>query len=262
MTTRFHVEIANARADFQLAIPLHVALGEATDVARAVQQYMSGVKDPHGTLVVPALRSAGPRITPLLADEILELVALSQQAQTGYLLTLRAGGSPELVGRAEEVKDQLEAAIEFVLDDGVQDDHDAQFAEIKATSGSDAIDALALDLDELPALGRELREELGQIEAFDASLLDEAPRLAEALRALPRAGTTSADSKAALALRNRTLAVLQTRLAAARSAARFLYERRHTDVYRQFTSTFERRRRVAAARRAKAAALKKDDRVA
>lgn len=45
-------------------------------------------------------------------------------------------------------------------------------------------------------------------------------------------------------LRNRLVVLLWSRLALVRSAARFVF-RRHPDILREATSTFERRRRAA-----------------
>jgi len=67
--------------------------------------------------------------------EILELQEGLQAAQTAYLLTV-ASAQLDVRARAEYVLGELTAALEWLLDDGVEDERDQQLAALNARSRS------------------------------------------------------------------------------------------------------------------------------
>lgn len=243
------IDAANAlpNDDFNAGVPLHVFLGEAVDVAKFHAQYW----EPEGKR--PGLKSAvrankkNPGVVRLTKDtgaEILSLQAAASEASTAYRLATGASGDDPLP-RARFVADELRAVLEWLFDDGVEDDNDEKLASLVAAHASDpnTADALASELDDYAALARLHRDEIDGLGGFDAKLVDEARSLAAALRDKPATPSAMSDAqRKALALRNRVLALLAQRVALVRGAARFVF-RADAALIRQATSAYERRRR-------------------
>jgi hypothetical protein len=146
----------------------------------------------------------------------------------------------------------MTATLEYLLDDGIEDEKDAQLDKIDAAHADDpeSFDALASALDDYAAFAEGHRKEMDGLGGFDAAHLDEARVVAAELRARPSAGATGSEaSRAALALRNKLVVLLMGRMSAVRAAARFVF-RGQPEIVREVTSEYERRRR-AAGRRAK-----------
>jgi len=197
--------------------------------------------------------SATSGLTLTTADEIRELQLAVASAHSGYLVLVQKLGDAPL-DRADYVLSEVRSALEFVFDDGVQDDSDLQLERLRtAFADSASQDAMALALEGYAELAGMHADKLGQVDGFDIALIEEARTLAAALRnqsaaALTR--TTPDAQRQALSLRNRLLMLLVDRVRRVRRAAQYVF-RSNPEVARKFTSAYERRQRTAR-RRAKA----------
>ena len=152
------------------------------------------------------------------------------------------------------VVDELESALEFLLDDGVEEPADAQLAQIKEFHAQDGqrSSALSQALRDYAALAESLKGRLVEVdEEFDVRLIAEARQIAADL-SRQRVDVTPVDGGAAAAVvtRNQLLHLMMDRVGAIRKTAAHVF-RRTPDIVREVTSAYERRRR-AAARREKA----------
>ncbi|KYF72391.1 hypothetical protein BE11_39295 [Sorangium cellulosum] len=239
---------AAAQTENPLKVPYDIALKEAGQVAGFFNKYWQ----PAGTL--PGLRRVKARLPESTGEEIVSLVYAVQEAQTKLLLLI----DPVVVDhgeRARFVLDEIESALEFLLDDGVDEPADAQLAAIQefhADIGQRS-SSLHQALSDYATLAESLKDRLAEVdEDFDVALITEAKELARALAAAP-AAPPPADSevKDATRIRNGLLRLLQDKMGLVRKAAARVFQR-NPEVLREVTSSYERRRR-AAARRAKAA---------
>jgi DNA anti-recombination protein RmuC len=215
-------------------VPLHVLTGEAVDVAAFFKRYYEPELAPR----------TGKRIT-LLVDEV-------QSAQTQYQLAADAPAGDEDVQRGRFVLSELTAALEFLFDDGVEDERDAQLARVRqANEDTSSTDALAGALAEYAGLAEAYRDELDGLGDFEAEMIDEAKELAAAIRDRSAQGTSDTGKKSAAALewRNRLAGLLAQEVGRVRKAARFVF-RHHPQIRREATSTYERRTRAARRRAA------------
>ena len=233
--------------DNPLNVPYDVALREAGLAAMFVTKYW----EPSGAR--PGLNSVRARLPEAIAGEVTSLVGAVQEAQTELLLLV----DPVVVDhgeRARFVVNELESAIEFLLDDDVHEEADDKLARLKKFHSQDGerSSALAQSLRDYATLGQELKARLvAGDDTFDVHLLTEAKTLAKDLAAKPAAKESAGGTTATL-LRNRLLHLMTDKVARIRKAASHVY-RAHPEILREVTSSYERRRR-AAARRAKAAA--------
>ena len=252
--SRFEDEINAQPIDFKPNVPLGVFLGEAVDAAGKARQYW--LPKGEGALAVPGLTQAGARMYEGLCDDVVELVNLGQQAHVEYLLLVNPSASKELLQRVQDLTNKIESVIEYVFDDGVEDEKDAQLAAVKAND-SETIDGMALDLEEVVGLARMHIDLMKTVPLFDEAWLEQGDAAAKALRALPPARYSTPEAKAKIGRRNQIFSVIATKIREIRAAARLVFLAR-PDLYRQFTSAYERRRRAALARaKAKAAAAAK-----
>ncbi len=88
-----------------------------------------------------------------------------------------------LVDRASTVEGELEALLDFVLDDGATTPSDAALAGVLGRREESGTAQLARRLADLALIARKNQTELARLEGFDAALIDEAERLAESLTA-------------------------------------------------------------------------------
>ncbi|KYF74698.1 hypothetical protein BE17_19345 [Sorangium cellulosum] len=243
-------------AALSIPVPLHVLFGEAVDVARFHKAYWKPeVKD--GKVVRRGLEMAankkkGSLLTAKTGEEILSLQRAAVEAGTRYLLVVDPKKASPFE-RGQVVLDEITATLEWLFDDGVEDDNDAMLARLGKAHADDpaTADALALALDDYAALAAPHREAMDGLGGFDAAMLDEARALAAALRAHPtEAAGLSERAREALGLRNKLIGLLLARVSAVRAAARFVFRDR-PDIVREVTSAYGRRRRAEAARRAK-----------
>jgi hypothetical protein len=164
-----------------------------------------------------------------------------------------AGAAPRERGRF--LLDEITAALEWHFDDGVQDENDDKLAALGKAHADDpeTMDALASALDDYAALAEPHRAALDGLGGFDAAHIDEARKVAAALRDAPQTAIAlSPAARDAIKLRNQMVSLLWERMSAVRAAAKFVY-RGEPKILRESSSAYERRKR-AASRRAKAAA--------
>ncbi|WP_437327901.1 hypothetical protein [Sorangium sp. So ce381] len=201
----------------------------------------------------PGLKRVKSRLPASSGEELLSIVHAVQEAQTRLLLIVDPAVA-DLGERARFVVDELESALEFLLDDDVDEPADAQLARIKEFHAQDGqrSSALSQALRDYAGLAESLKDRLVEAdEAFDVRLIAEARKLAEdlqrrALESAPEAGA----SAAATTIRNQLLHLMVGRVGAIRKTAAHVL-RRHPEIAREVTSAYERRRR-AVARREKA----------
>lgn len=231
--------------DNPLSVPYHVALEEAAGAARFLETHWEP------TAERPGMKATGGRLALGVAGEIRALIGVIQQVQTELLLQV----DPAVADhgeRARFVVDELESAIDFTLDDGVDEPADQKLAQLNKFHSQDGqrSSALVQALLDYSALASELKDRIVEADKdFDPALIDEARKLAAALGKEQGKATGGEQSGATRVLRNRLLALLVSRVAQVRKAAGRVY-RGHPEVLRKVTSAHERRRR-AEARRAK-----------
>ncbi len=185
------------------------------------------------------------QLGPKTGEEILSLREAVSQAQAQYFLTFEQSVNP--MERGDFLLDEMTATLEYLLDDGIEDEKDAQLDRIDAAHADDpeSFDALASALDDYAAFADVHRKAMDGLGGFDAGHIDEARKVAAELRARPSVGATVSEaSRAALALRNKLVVLLMTRMTAVRAAARFVF-RGQPEIVREVTSEYERRRRAA-----------------
>ncbi len=240
--------------ELRLSVPFHVLLGEAADVARFHRTYHPTVAPGDGQPGRPGLDSVKDERRGLhakTADDLLSLREATEQAHTRYILE----SSPTTAApmeRARFLLGEISAVLEFLFDDGVEDERDAQLDTVESAHADTPMsaDAIAAELDDYANLASVYRKEIDGLGGFQAKLLDEAKSVAEQLRHRPATPVPQTESAArALALRNRLATLLATRISFVRGAARFVF-RNHPEIAREATSADERRRRAAARRKA------------
>jgi hypothetical protein len=240
----------DAKDIVSLKVPLHILTAEAVDVARFFQRRWSAERDAAGKVILPGLElcSGHGGITPELGDEILALQQEVQAAKAAHLLTRSPKAEPAPTRRAAFVLAEIRAALAWLMDDGIDDERDAQLKRLNETHRHRASqDALAAALDDYVALASRYRDELDGLGDFDVALLDEAKTLAVRLRErsaerpAPRSPNGERSPKE---LRKRLAFMLRQRMLAVRSAAQFVF-RHHPAVVREVTSAYDRKRRTA-----------------
>lgn len=243
-------EQARALSDDEVGLrqPLHVLTGEAVEVAGFFARYYQPQRDPDTDAVVrPGLASAGKKRLPASTGKrILAMVEEVEAAQKQYLLAADTTDDAQLA-RARHVLSELTAVLEFLFDDGVEDERDAQLARAKQVNDdTNSLLGLASALTDYANLADHYRDELDGLGEFDVDMIDEAMQLAADLRQRAAKGTAEAKKKSAAALewRNRVATVLALEVASVRSAARFVF-RHHPAVVREAASAYERRLRAA-----------------
>jgi hypothetical protein len=236
--------------------PIHVVLGEAIDVAAMLTHYWEPKTETKGNLI-PGFSgvAATGNVTLELGTEIRELQLAVAAAHSEYLVLVQTSATAPL-DRADFIVAEIRSTLEFVFDDGKQDDADVQLENLRvAFADSSSQDAMALALEGYAALAGKYRDALAKLQGFDIALVDEARPLAAALREQSAAALTRASAdiqREALALRNRLLTLLTDRVKRVRRAATYVF-RNQPDIVRKLNSAYERKQRFAR-RRAKEAA--------
>jgi hypothetical protein len=160
----------------------------------------------------------------------------------------------ELGPEAGELIDELDATIGFVLDDGVDDEADVQYAQIKQFHAQDGqrSTALAQALRDYATLGESLKKRIVKVDTgFDVALFARARELADRLALAPAAAVSPSDQARERADRNRLLGLLMQKVSLVRTTAAHVY-RKSPDIVRKVTSAYERRRRATARKAATA----------
>lgn len=241
--------IALRATENPLHMPYDVALKEAGQVAGFLVKYWTP------TAGLPGLERVKARLPKSTGDDIVSLVHATQEQQTKLLLLV----DPVVIDHGERARfliDELESALEFLLDDDVTEEADTQFAALQAfhAQGGQRSSALHQALSDYAALAESLQARLVEVDGvFDVALIAEAKALGVKLAEAPAAPPPAQEAvKSAVLARNGLLKLLGGKVAQVRKAAAHVF-RGFPETYREVTSTYERRRR-AAARRAKTAA--------
>jgi hypothetical protein len=236
------------------AVPLHVVFGEAVDVAKFADDYWHEENDEGGNVVRAGLRSAvrkgggALRLTSKTSSEILSLQRAAQEAHTRYLLAIDAKPDVDPVGRGRFLLAEISATLAWLFDDGIDDQKDAQLANVVLAHADDpaTTDALASALDDYAGLAEPHAKEMHGLGGFDARFIAEARGLAGELRARPAQPVAlSPAARGALTLLDGLVTLLLDRMGLVRAAARFVF-RTDPEIARLATSAYERRRRAAA----------------
>jgi hypothetical protein len=238
--------IAVRATENPLRVPYDVFLNEAGQVASFLRKYWEP------TAGLPGLERVKARLPKSTGDDIVSLVHATQEQQTKLLLLV----DPVVVDQGERARfliDELESALEFLLDDDVTEEADTQLAALQAfhAQSGQRSSVLHQALSDYAALAESLQARLVEVdEAFDVAHIAEAKALGVKLAAAPAAPPPAQEAvKSAVLARNGLLTLLGGKVALVRKAAAHVF-RAFPETYREVTSTYERRRR-AATRRAK-----------
>jgi hypothetical protein len=252
---------ARASTDEELrsTVPLHVLFGEAVDVANFFTEFWPAQKEGDKVVRRGLEMAVNPNASPdrkLSADtgkEILSLQRAGQEAHTRWLLVVKM--NEDVTSRGWVVLDEITDTLEFMFDDGVEDENDKRLATLSTTHAEmpNTADALANALSDYAFLAEPHRAVMDGLGGFDAKMIDEAKQLAEKLRNRPpSAAEASVESREALVLRNKIVNLMSGRMNLVRSAAKFVF-RGQPAIIKKATSAYERRRRAEAARAKKKA---------
>lgn len=247
----------------KLPVPFYVLAGEGLDVARFAQRYWEPSTDTQSGVVRPGLSSAvgAGQFSEGIAKEILELGNALQSAQSLYRLSVNAPDAAP-VERAQYVMTEMRDVLQWYFDDGEENQNDAQLEQISQAHDSAAShDAIAAALFDYATLAEQHRDAIDGLGGFDAKVIDEARKIAQALRersAGPATIEPPPGQRQALELRNRIATLLYDRMQRVRSAARFVF-RRQPDLVRKVTSAYARQQRAAYRRRKRNGGIELDD---
>ncbi len=238
-------------AEPKLSVPLHVYLAEAVELAAFFDRHWQSVVDGRtGAVTRRGFDVVADRVPKLAGEKIRALEGEVLRAQAAVLATTpRASAkvptrSEALLARGRFVRRELLATMRWVLGDDVRDEGARNLASFEHAHRheGEAMDVLALQLDDFASLARRHRKRLADVGGFDARLIDEAPSLADEIRLIPPMPTLSEPQKAAYGGRNAVLAKLQAWVDLVREAARFVF-RDQPALARQAGSRHERRQR-------------------
>lgn len=231
--------------EFRSSVPLAAFLKEANTIAAFFRAHYKADKKTG----LPGLNEAGPAVNASLADEIESLVDEGYKASSDYRLTVDPKADRSKLDRAAELVDEIHAVLEFHLDDGVEDEHDARLANV-VNAHKDAPEsgaAFALSLEEYAELAAMYETEIDGLGGFDVKLIAEAKKLSKELRGATEPAAPSAAQQGMLAKRNRILQLIDARVRRVRAATKFVF-RKHPEMVRSTASAYERTRRVIAKR--------------
>jgi len=245
------------------SVPISVLFGEAADVANFVANYGEPKRE-GDKVVLPGLTSANRTRGKLTfgaesATDLLSLMVTAQAASTSYNLKVAPGAATDAREGARGDLSELQGALELLFDDGIENEHDQQLAQLDDTHKDlTNDDGLATACADYAGLARQadVYAELTELAAqggFELAVVARCEQHANSLRLLPAAPRPKdPDALAAFELRNRLVNLLQQRVRLVRAAARWVF-RDFPAVARQASSAYERRRRAEARRKQKAA---------
>jgi len=230
-------------------VPLPTLVGEGTDLAKLCRLYWAP------TDARPGLSSAGAKLPASTPDDLLSLVAATQESSTAYQLVVdpKVDGA-KLKSRGAVLLSELTGVLEWHLDDGVETVDDARFSQLGAAHADDgdSADALAQALFDYATMAQPLANALHGLGGFDKAKIAEALALAKSLGEVTQTPSVrSEQARDAKLLRDRLAQLLADKVRLVRSGAKFVF-RDHPEIARGFASAYERRRR-AAQKRASAA---------
>ena len=217
---------------------LSSVLADGDEARRLVELRWLPERDGKGRALVPGFSQA--LVPATLADEIGTLLEAIRRAQMDARYEPPKKVSP--IARARKVCTELRMAIEQLVRCGAI----PRAAVPPIGIGARTADALALTLDTYFDLARRHRASLAQLGSFDGTFIDEAATLAEQLRELPPRGRHLPPKvRAAVALRNRLVWLLEARVRLVHATARYIF-RDHPALLSQARGADERSRRVRA----------------
>jgi hypothetical protein len=259
-------QAAQASTTARWSVPWFVLMQEAATASSFVTRHWKRTRTAgKNSSTVPGLESVAKQLPASVADEIIDLQEAAQKAHLAHLKLTRPMAGDDPRPRAEHVLGEVTAALEFLFDDGVVDERDAQLTAVSSAHANDGESnaAVASALEDYGSLARDHRAELDGLGGFDVAILDEVAGLAKALRQPTSGGATerSPETTAALEHRNRLGNLLFERIQRVRSAAQYVFRAR-PEIVREVTSTYLRRQRAAARRAAAAKAPKTEKGVA
>lgn len=243
-------KISEPRTSF--GVPTDVFLGEAMELAGFARNYWERKVDGHGRLIRPGLESINvrgeQRLSPRVAQELDELQQAAHRAQFLYKTQVNPPNE-DLMGQAADVLSELTAVLQFHYDDGVDTVEDTQLARLGSEHAEPVSqDMMALALDDYAALAQPIRAELDGLADFSAETIDLARDLARRLRERSAPSDKDSEASQALLLRNQIWTLLYDRMRQVRSAAQLVF-RKHPEIARLATSSFQRRQRAELRRR-------------
>jgi hypothetical protein len=228
-------------------IPIGTALLEAETVAHFVTTYW----EPSADGKTPGLSALGGRIKQTMTEDITSLVGACRFAQAKVLFPEGVNVMPALVVEAEKILADVGAAIEYLLDDDVDEPADDAFAVAKKRKSEDATRAtLVQTLVDYAHIADAIKDRLATLAGFSMPHIDRMKELAAAIGAAGVPGSSRSETKS-VDVRNRLLTLLGRQVDAVRRAARYIF-RDHPDILRKATSAYQRKRRLEA-KRSKAA---------
>jgi hypothetical protein len=169
-------------ADNPLKVPYDIALHEAGQVAGFMHRYWEP------TAGLPGLSRVKARLPKSTGEDIVSIVHAVQEAQTRLLLLV----DPVVVNlgaRARFLVDELESALDFLLDDDIEEPADAQLAALQAfhAQSGQRSSALHQALSDYAALAESLQDRLASVdEAFDVAMIGEAKALRGLIHSVAR----------------------------------------------------------------------------
>lgn len=223
--------------------PVHIYVNEAHQFADAAQEYYEP-RDIDGQQR-PGLRAVSFRFPHAKIQEIHELADLVAYLQAIVLFgkTSALTQFQKLLDRANFLTDELGDALEFHLDDDIEEHADKELANIQlrakeignsASATSELLLAYAL-------LADSLRDRLQQDGTFNIAWIQEAKQIANELNKTPR--LSAKDARPFIQLRERARTLLYENIHLLRKAVNRVF-RNDQDVKRKFSSTYERNRRA------------------
>ena len=238
------------------ALPAHVFLGEAVDVAAFVQNYWEPVLDGRRRVIRPGLSSVNAegtlRLSPQIAQELDELQQAAHRAQFLYKLAV-SPAEEDVMEQGAATLSELTAILEYYYDDGQETVEDVQLERLHDEHAvPTSHDAMALALDDYAALAAPIRDQLNGLAGFSVETIDEARTLASQLRSKSAPKQADTAARDALRLRDQIWTLLYDRIREVRRTARIVF-RHHPEILRQATSTYQRRKAAEYRRRQRAA---------
>lgn len=222
-------------------MPLHRFVGEAFELALFVEEFW----EPRAELDAPGLVTvASPTFTRSSAGEIRELAlaVLHWEAKSKAAYVRRADAP---VARGRLVLSELLSALAFLLEAEPSTRGAAALRKVRESLEPGSHDGLALALESVARLGEQHRRALTKLPGLNASMLDEAQTLAQALRNHSATMLTREDTRSSLRnTRLRVSRLLHDRVTAARAAIRFAF-RAHPDLVALATSEYKRTSRAS-----------------
>jgi chromosome segregation ATPase len=220
-----------------------IYISEAIRVADFIDTYW----EPSVDGARPGLVSVSEFLPKKIGEEIRSLAMACQYIQSQAMFA--KGSSPKKkqhIERGALVVERLSRALEFILEDDLEEPADEILRIAKARYAENASQAqLAQSLSDFAALAESLKERLAKLQGFNLALIEEAKELAA--QVVKEAAQPGVQASQDIQLRDRLLTLLAKRLASVRRAVRYVFED-HPDIIRLVTSVYQRHRRLAAKR--------------